>query len=666
MIRVRRVAVLPLVVVLMLGGAAFAGAPPRATADPGTPEVPSTSPEPIPVTPPASEPVADRAPAPPIPWPSLGRSDRLDILGADQSVDTDIPVPPGVRPGVLTGLIGSVVNTLAGRVDVHDARGALLGSIPVPSDQSSIPFTVDISGAQITDGVAPLSFVLREQNPPVDSCARLPSLTLSQLGSSFLGDMPYPALVADFRPGFVEQVLIRVGPSPTVAQQQSALELVAMLTRYYRPIPVRVDIDTSSEPVSAGPPTRRVVELREGPEAGMKVLNPASPDAVLVISGRGSQLSQQVTLFADRRVELAQASSATVRAATMDAPAGTTMKTFAQLHMTGEASVLGTDNLYVGFDAGEFAVGPVQQARIRLIAHYTPVADGEASVVVRSGNTVLGSRQLDGSGLLDMTGTIPPESIQSTVGMVLQLRYLPHQRCAPLNDRMQFTLDPASTVEVTPGIRNRGGFPVLPMAFTPGFMVAIDQPDHLRYAAQAINLLGQQTAAILQPHLTSLPEAVRSGSGALVVARSEELAAGGLTPPMLSEGADAVDINGVPATDVDLSGPLGVIQAFSDRGRTVLAVDASQDWSLVDRCFDYIRAQPSRWASLSGDVVATGPAGRSVNLTLREGGALINEYPGDPWKWWTWMTVAAVTTAVLVTAAFLLWRSRVRPTPGES
>ena len=129
---------------------------------------------------------------------------------------------------------------------------------------------------------------------------------------------------------------------------------------------------------------------------------------------------------------------------------------------------------------------------------------------------------------------------------------------------------------------------------------------------------------------------------------------------MLSQGPGPVDIDGVPATSVDLNGPVGVLQAFSTQGRTVLAIDASQDWSLVDRCFDYIRAQPSRWASLTGDVVAAGAAGQSVNLTLREGGPLIDEYPGAPWKWWTWATVGSVFAALLVTGAILLWRRKNR------
>lgn len=600
------------------------------------------------------------APPPSISWTQLGRSDRLDIIGSDQAVDTDIPVPPGVTPGFLTGQIGSVVNTVDGRVDVLDGRGVFLGSVAAPADQASVPFAVDISGAEVVAGVARLSFVLRDRNPPSDSCSRSPSLTLGQLGSSYLGQFPNPARVADFTPGYVEEILIRTGPAPTAAQQQAALELVARLTRYYRPMPVRVEIDTASEPVPPGPLSRRVIELREGVDPGMTVRNPGLPDAVLVIAGRGAELSKQVALFADRRVELAQTPSARVTEATADVPKGAAVKTFAQLGMAGEVSVLGTATLYVGFDAGEFAVGPIQQATVHLLAHYTPVAGGEASAVVRSGNAVLGSRRLDDSGLLDITATIPPESIQSTVGIAVQLRYLPSQRCAPLNDRMQFTLDPASTVEVTAGSRNRGGFPVLPMAFTPEFTVSLDDPDYLRYAAEAINLLGQRTPVTLRPRLVPLSDAVRSGLGALVVARGEDIGRAGLKPPMLSQDADSVGIEGKTVTDVDLNGPLGVIQAFSDHGRTVLAVDATQDWSLVERCFDYIRAQPSRWASLTGDVVATGPAGGTVNLTLREGGALIDEYPGDSWKWWTWVSAAAVNVALLASAMILLRRRRTR------
>jgi hypothetical protein len=223
---------------------------------------------------------------------------------------------------------------------------------------------------------------------------------------------------------------------------------------------------------------------------------------------------------------------------------------------------------------------------------------------------------------------------------------------------MTFALDPTSTVTVTPGTRNRGGFPTLPMAFTPEFDVTVDSPDHIRFAAQAINLMGQQSAAVLQPHVTTLAAAAGSGTALLAVAGGDDLKGAGLNPPLLPGQPNAVNINGSPVTDVNLNGPLGIVQAFSDNGRTVLAVDGAGDWSLVDLSFDYIRDSRARWASLTGDVVATGAAGQSVNLTIREGGSLYNEYPGDGWKWWTLVTIAVGVLAILGAAAFLLIRRR--------
>ncbi len=134
----RRIAV-HITVWIIVGVTAVIGTPPMTAAEPGPagPEVTVPGPP---------------VPAPPtVAWPVLGRSDRLEIVGSDQPVETEIPVPPGMAPGVLTGLIGSVVNTVDGRIDVLDGRGMALGSIPAPAEQSSIPFAVDISGAQFVD-----------------------------------------------------------------------------------------------------------------------------------------------------------------------------------------------------------------------------------------------------------------------------------------------------------------------------------------------------------------------------------------------------------------------------------------------------------------------------------------------------------------------------------
>ena len=190
-------ALVTILVYLMLAGTSLGGLARLAAAEPGPAEPGPTEPGPA-VTGPA---IPNPDTTPPIAWTQLGLSDRIDILGSDQLVDTDIPVPPGVIPGQLLGTIGSVVNTVDGRVDVIDSRGVGLGSVPAPGDLSSTPFAIDISRARVVNGVAKLSFVLRDHNPPGNSCSRPPSLTLSQLGATYLGQTPYPVIVADFLPG---------------------------------------------------------------------------------------------------------------------------------------------------------------------------------------------------------------------------------------------------------------------------------------------------------------------------------------------------------------------------------------------------------------------------------------------------------------------------------
>jgi hypothetical protein len=168
--------------------------------------------------------------------------------------------------------------------------------------------------------------------------------------------------------------------------------------------------------------------------------------------------------------------------------------------------------------------------------------------------------------------------------------------------------------------------------------------------------LAQQTGVTLQPRITDMASAAGSGQGLLIVGPGEDLKKSGLIGPVSFDGGNAVGIDGATDTGVDLNGPIGVIQAFSHNDRMVLAINTTGSWSLAQSSFDYIRALDSRWASLSGDVVATGTAGQTVNLTLREGGPLANEYPGDSWIRWTLLSVGAAAAILLATAGLLLWR----------
>jgi hypothetical protein len=594
-------------------------------------------------------------------WRQLGTADRITLVGTNQPAEASIPVPPGLAPTTLTGVITAVTDVVSGSVDVIDRRGIVLGTVAVPADAAVVPFAVDIAAADVTDGETKLSFALRDREPAAENrCGRLPSLTLQHLTTGYSGVVTHPAVVADFLPRYVDGLHIWVGPDPTADEQQAALTLVAELTNRYRPLPVRVSVDTAPEPPAAVEGMSRLIEIRDDLSPGLTVRDPGLPSARLIISGTGTSLAEQVELFVDRRSDLAQSPTASVTSAANRVPEAATTLTFAQLEMSGTTSFLGTTNLYTGFDSSAFAVGSIDKARMNLRAHYTPVTSGEASVIVRAGSTVLASRPLNDSGLLELSVDVPADAIASNVGLAFDLRYISERQCPMGNDRIMFTLDPQSTVTVTPGRTNRGGIPILPMALTPQFDVALADGGYVGYAARAINLLGQQSSITLQPRLRPLEEVTDSGSGLLIVAPADRIAAlGGEAAVSLGNGT-SVTVNGSPVTQVDFNGPIGVIEAFSAGNRSVLAITAAEDWALVDRSFDYIDGLENRWASLHGDVVATGAAGRTVNLTVREGGVMAPvPTPSRPWMWWIWTAVAAAAgTAVGVSATALLRRRR--------
>jgi flagellar biosynthesis/type III secretory pathway M-ring protein FliF/YscJ len=67
---------------------------------------------------------------------------------------------------------------------------------------------------------------------------------------------------------------------------------------------------------------------------------------------------------------------------------------------------------------------------------------------------------------------------------------------------------------------------------------------------------------------------------------------------------------------------LASIQVFdqADQNRTVVLASTSENWSLMDRLFTALGNTAPGWSALSGDVVAIGPKGSLVNLTVKSGG----------------------------------------------
>lgn len=592
--------------------------------------------------------------APAVPWRQFGRAESLELRGPNVENTVQFPLPPGVSAASVSGQIGSAVNLAAGRIDVLDGRGSALGSIPVPVDATTAPFTLDTSRAWIDNGLLTLNFVLRAANPPTDSCEPTPSVVLKGLATTMAGRPPNPSTVADFLPARLDAVTIWTGPEPSADQQQAALTLTAMLTRSYRPIPVRIDVDTSARIPAGDTAGRRVITISDSEQSGIEVVKAGTPQAVLAITGRGAELSDQVALFIDRRLELAQSRSATVDSADDLLTPTSTIMTFEQLGIAASPSFTGATTVYAGFDGAAFAVGPIGKAKIDLRARYTPTADDEASILVRSGAYVLATQRLNQSGSLDMTFEIPPQAISSDIGMALELQYFPGGGnaggCAPLNDRMTFAVDPRSTVEVTPESAGPGGFRTLPAAFTPEFGVAVDRPELIRYAVQTINLISQRTATLMRPQVVSLADGAASGTALLAVTGGEGgLARIGMRPPVAVDGSGTVEVDGAADTGASLDGPIALVQSFTQNERAVLSIDVPGRAELADKNMDYIRRLDNGWSSLTGDVVATGAAGDTVTLTVRAEQQMGDR--ADDKAGWKWSVVATVAVGAVAAAA---------------
>lgn len=600
-------------------------------------------------------------------WRQLGLSDRLTLTGADEPNDVSIPVPSGVTAVTLSGQIGAAANVTNGRVEVYDGAGQALGTILLPAEATTTPFQLDTSTAQVADGAVKLSFILREDDSPINTCSPVPSVSLWQLSSTFSGESPHPSTIADFLPAHLERITIRVGSEPNPDIQQAAVSLVATLTHRYRPIPVLIDVDTAP----TGPPplsgaTTRVIDIRTADRPGVAVENGGTPAATLAVFGSGPELQRQIELFAaDGRSALTQSASTSVTSAATEIPTSTETLTFDQLGADRQVSVLHAATMYAGFDAAAFGVGAIQRAKVRLHARYTPVVDSSGSVVIRTGDTVLATERLDESGVLDTVLTIPAEAITSNVGLVFDLRYFPQRDCTPLSDRLFFALDGTSSVTVERGTHTRGGFPVLPMAFTPGFNVSVDRPDQIRYAARVINLLGRDTTVALRPQVRSLEDAAASGNGLLAVTTGGALGRLGLNPPLTPGERDELTVDSAfRTTAVDPNGPIGFIQAFTQNGGTILDIQTTGADDLVDRTLDFISGLDRQWGSLTGDIVATGPTGQTVNLALREGDWIEPQVtPNEVWKWWLGITVAVGVAAAAAMAGVLIRRRRRSATP---
>lgn len=605
-------------------------------------------------------------------WPALGLGSEIVFDAADAEQAVQVPVPAGSAMLALTGQLRAPVELGRGYLEVTSADGRFLGSADIPdveSGQRVTPFSIDLAGAAVdaAAGMATLRMTVRPLDRSSAVCGAPQRLTAADLAVSFTAAEQVPETVDQFFPSVLDAVEVFVDPEPTTAEKESVLTLAAALVHRYGSIPVQISVRPLSRtaPVPAGGSglTRSVV-VRESAEAAASIAD-AGAGSVLVLSGTGASLADQVGVFTAGLDRIVQVRSSTVTNLEADEILGTDTLTFEQLGAVASTSVLGSAQMFSGFDSSAFGLTQPGSMEVHLMADYTPVSDATATATISAGGQVMHSQELDSSGRVDTTFTVAGGAIARAVGLNVALTYSPTAGCTPFTAPIQFSIDPESTVTVSGSSGGTGGFKSLPTSLMPTFQVAFDEQDPeangvlgLSYATRVVASMQTTANAVMRPMVAPMDEVVGSGMGALLVADAESLGAAGISAP-LAVADGAVKISTDQGLTMDVDGGIGSLQVFAEGDRTVVAITTTGEWSLVGPVLDRATAGGS-WADLSGDVVAAGLGGEAAPMTvMSDGPAGAVSGPERGWVTWLWIGASALVVAAAVMAAGL-WMDRRR------
>ena len=205
-------------VMLLIIPATLAGFAGSAYAQPGDPGVQPSATAPEAVT---------------LRWATLGLQSTVDLYG-DGSANFTVPLPMGLTPTRLQGMIHTPTNISAGYVEIDDGDGKFLASVDLPPAApgvAMVPFDVDISAARVRESSVDLTFTTRATEVADRNCGPTQHVVLSDLATVFAGTQLPPTTIANFFPTVLQKVTIYLPTDAKSAEQEAVLTLVSTLER---------------------------------------------------------------------------------------------------------------------------------------------------------------------------------------------------------------------------------------------------------------------------------------------------------------------------------------------------------------------------------------------------------------------------------------------------
>ncbi|WKG04778.1 hypothetical protein [Mycolicibacterium sp. HK-90] len=576
----------------------------------------------------------------------LGFDPDIELYGQSGVETVVIPVLPGTTPASLntTVLTPTFVRSAILTV-LQDDR--VIARIDLPTGGPA-PLSIPLRGVLVENNAVPL--MLRTNLLPMEGYCLDPTnpLRLTDTAIAYDGAEAVPTAVADFLPPILRKLTIYLGPRPSHAESDAAVQLATSVAAHYRPQYPAISVarlDPSGRPPGDGQPFQRQVVIAEGPVKGVSLKSVAGGIPYLQVAGPAEELANQASLITSGVARYALSSTA-IAGPLNPAPLLTTdLTTIRQLGQPGVNSTALSPEVYIGLDQTRLG-RPSHNVRVHLVGSYTPLPESIGGRLVATiGDETVDRWDTDSAGGIDRWVDVPDRLLQRYTSLRVKLEIAGNTgRCGEFQP-ITLTIDGASEVSSKPAAPPIPfGFQSMPQSLMPRVQIGIGDTDTYADTARAATIavgLQRLSGLPLDTAVVGLQEAMDSQHPAVLISANgwdnPEIRLPVLAPHAIPMVMDVVDDSGKPTTlTLEPSLKFGSLQTVFDGNRSLLVATSAGAPDQLDELLRWLAADRQRSVNLNGVAVISVPGRDPVTVldTRDRTTALGDETPSTPQAWW--------------------------------
>ncbi len=544
----------------------------------------------------------------------LGSDTSISFYGDSSTTSLSFPVPAGLTPTTLNGVLDFPFNIRSGTLTVTQGDRHI-SQIVLPMTDLA-PVVIPLEGVEIIDQSVTVSLTLTALPDEGYCLDPLHPIQILDGSISYNGAELPPTTVADFLSPVVRTLTIGVPATPSQGESEAAVQLAAAMTARYRSQVPQVAVVPLADGTNFGRPPqpfeRRIV-VKEGQDEGLSLIG-APGVADLLVSGPADKLANATRLLTDSSLPLA--TSVKVIPGKLRPPYAalpgdsTTLTALGQPNLTGAGVA---PQVSIALDQTRFG-HPTRGFKLHLMGSHTPVPGGVGSTLTASiGDEIIQTWPTEANGLIDRWVEIPDRLVQRYTSLVVGLETSGNLgRCGEFRP-IKLSINGSSIVQSTPANPPiPTGFRSLPQALLTTVQIGVktnDLADTVR-AAELLIALQRLSVVPLSIKLGSLEQAIKSDQPAILIS-PDGWSDQSISLPVSADDnrltLETLDSDGKENVQTTLTLEPGVgfgsLQTVFEGNRSLLIATSNGAPGELDRLLSWLNADPNKWSALRGAVV---------------------------------------------------------------